>query len=57
MQEIAKEQSYFVCHKATIKGKETCCRGFYDGTGHRSQMIRIAERLGIIEFVNEEESE
>jgi hypothetical protein len=51
LQDIAKEQSYFECHKATIAGKSTCCRGFYDSLGYRSQMIRIAERIGAVKFV------
>jgi hypothetical protein len=51
LREIAQEQSYFNCHKATIAGKSTCCRGFYDSLGYRSQMIRIAERLGAVRFV------
>jgi hypothetical protein len=51
LKKITKEQSYFVCHKATIKGEETCCRGFYEKLGAQSQMIRIAERLGEVEFI------
>lgn len=51
LQEIAQEQSYFECHKATIAGKKTCCRGFYDRLGYRSQMVRIAGRLGAVKFV------
>ncbi|GAB7057393.1 hypothetical protein JCM16163A_41420 [Paenibacillus sp. YK5] len=51
LKEIIQEQSYFECHKATMAGKNTCCRGFYDKLGQHSQMIRIAERLGAIEFV------
>ncbi|MDR6883050.1 hypothetical protein [Bacillus sp. 3255] len=54
LKEICKEQTYFVCHKATIAGKETCCRGFYESLGHHSQMIRIAERLSAVEFVSVE---
>jgi hypothetical protein len=57
LNEIVKEQSYFECHKATIAGKNTCCRGFYDSLGHRSQMIRIAERFGAIKFVEVNEDE
>jgi hypothetical protein len=51
LKEIARAQSYFVCHKATINGKETCCRGFYDTMGGASQMVRIAERLSAVKFV------
>ena len=54
LKEITREQSYFVCHKSTIKGEDTCCRGFYETMGHHSQIIRIAERIGAIEFVEEQ---
>ena len=57
LKEIAREQSYFVCHKATISGKDTCCRGFYESIGDVSQMVRIAKRLGAIDFVNVEGGE
>lgn len=47
----AKNQTHFICHKASIDGKEIVCRTFYKILGHLSQMIRISERLGMIEFV------
>lgn len=51
LKEITKDQGYFECHKATIAGKSICCRGFYEARGHHSQMIRIADRLNAIKFV------
>lgn len=45
-----KKDSHFICHKATIAGHEVVCRGFYDS--QTSQMIRIAQRLNAIEFVD-----
>jgi hypothetical protein len=51
LKKITKEQGFFECHKATIAGKHTCCKGFYDSLGYHSQMIRIAERLNAVEFV------
>lgn len=51
LKKIVKEQSLFECHKATIAGKNNCCKGFYDQLGYHSQMIRIAGRLGAIKFV------
>ena len=56
LKKTAQDQSYFVCHKATIEGKDICCRGFYEKHGHVSQMVRIAERLNMVEFVPVEES-
>lgn len=43
------EDSHFICHKATIEGKDACCRAFYDTQD--SQMIRISQRLNMVEFV------
>lgn len=44
-----KKDTHFMCHKGTISGEEIVCRGFYDS--QTSQMIRIAGRLNMIEFV------
>lgn len=52
-----QEQSYFTCHKATIEGKEIMCCNFYESLGHKSQLVRIAERLGAIEFIEQSDSE
>lgn len=49
--EVKQSQSYFVCHKASIKGEEIVCKTFYDKMGFYSQLIRIAERLGVLKFV------
>jgi len=53
LQKCAKEQSHFICHKATIENKEILCKSFYDKFGHFSQMIRIAERLNFVEFIEQ----
>jgi hypothetical protein len=50
LRQISKDQTHFNCHKATIEGAEYCCKNFYDKLGHTSNMIRIAERLKMIEF-------
>lgn len=47
-----RKQTHFICHKATMNGhKEILCRTFFDSFGHMSQMVRIAGRLNMIEFV------
>ena len=51
------EQSYFICHKASMKDQEVVCSKFYKTLGYKSQMIRIAQRLGAIEFIEQEDSE
>jgi len=42
-----KNNTHFICHKT----KDTVCGGFYKDLGGYSQMVRIAERLNMIEFV------
>ena len=56
IQECKQNQKHFVCHTASIKGEDICCKKFYDELGHTSQMIRIAERLNMVEIVEREES-
>lgn len=46
----ARDDTHFVCHKASIAGREVCCRAFYDT--RTTNLIRIAGRLGMIEFVD-----
>ena len=48
--DINKNDSHFVCHKASIQGEEVCCKGFY--TSATSNLMRIAQRLGMVEFVD-----
>jgi hypothetical protein len=57
LKEIAEKQSYFVCHKASMNGEEIVCKTFFDKLGHQSQMIRIAERLNAVRFVEQNNNE
>ena len=50
-----EEQTHFICHKASMKGEDVCCKTFYDKLGHISQMVRIAERLNVVEFIEQPE--
>jgi len=50
IKECRNEGIHFVCHKATIEGDETCCRGFYDT--QTSNLMRISQRFGWVEFVD-----
>lgn len=36
------------CH-GTLDGEQAVCHGFY--TKHRNQLLQLAERFGVIEFV------
>jgi hypothetical protein len=47
IQECSRDQTHFMCHKES----DVVCGGFYKQLGHVSQNIRIAERLGCVEFV------
>lgn len=57
LDKIKREQSYFICHKASMEGEDVCCKTFYDELGHMSQLVRIAERLGAVEFVEQPDKE
>jgi hypothetical protein len=51
LQECAMDDTYFICHKATVKEKDVCCRGFYDGFKDRSKHIAMAMYLKVLKFV------
>jgi hypothetical protein len=46
-----RDDTHFVCHKASIAGESVCCRVFYDADPGASNLMRIAGRLGAVEFV------
>jgi hypothetical protein len=53
-----ENQTHFICHKATMNGdKEIICKKFFDTMGEKSQMIRIAQRLKVLEFIEQSDSE
>ncbi len=46
------EDTYFCCHKATIKGKNNvCCRGFWDAHKSNFNLGRITQRLNSVREV------
>lgn len=47
-----RDDRHFICHKHSMVGADVMCRGQYD-TQPPPQMLRIAERLGMVEFVPE----
>ena len=47
---LDREDSYFICHKATIAGQRIACRGDWDQRGC-GQLGRIAGRCNAVEFV------
>ena len=52
-----ENQTHFICHKATMEDEEIVCSTFYTKLGEHSQMVRIAKRLNMIEFVEQPDSE
>ena len=51
-------QTHFICHKATINGnEEIICSKFFNTLGYKSQMVRIAQRLNALEFIDQSDSE
>lgn len=57
LKECRQQQTHFICHKASMKGEETVCAEWYRTQGPLSQMVRIAQRLGVVEFVEQEDQE
>jgi len=50
LQECKQNDSHFNCHKF----RDVCCRGFFDTQD--SQMIQIAKRLNVVNFVEENDN-
>lgn len=50
LNDCKREGRHFTCHKATMQGRDVCCRSFYDT--RTSNMARIAQRLRMVEFVD-----
>ena len=46
-------KSYRQCHHGK-RGHKTCCRGFWNRHKHQFLMGQLAQRLGWVEFVNED---
>lgn len=53
-QDVVSNDTHFCCHKLA-RGEEVVCRGSYDF--HKGQLVRIAHRLGAIEFVDPDTGE
>jgi hypothetical protein len=51
LKETLRKDCAFICHKASITGREIACRGHFDATGG-GQLARIAGRLNAIKLVD-----
>lgn len=56
VRDCRRKDTHFQCHKHTIEGRDVMCRGFYE-TQPAPQMLRIAQRLGMVKFVAIPETE
>jgi hypothetical protein len=62
VRECARQQSFIPCHETMVYEDDDefgeasatgpMCRGFYDAHGELSQLLRIAERLNAVRFVD-----
>jgi hypothetical protein len=63
--EVRAANTYFICHEYTdytssheddentrYAQKHVCCKGYYDAVGADSQQVRMAQRMGIVTFVD-----
>jgi len=58
IKDCAEKQTHFICHKATMNNdEEVICSRFYKTIGYKSQMVRIAQRLNAVEFVEQSDSD
>jgi hypothetical protein len=52
LRDCLQHDRHFVCHKGTIVSKDVVCAGFYERYPGVGQMVRIAQRLGVLRSVN-----
>lgn len=52
IRDLNRDDTHFICHKASIAGVEAACRGDWEQRGC-GQLGRIAGRLNAVNFVDE----
>lgn len=58
VRKCTQEQSFIPCHETMTHDDDEehasgpVCRGFFDAHGHVSQLVHVAERLGMLSFVS-----
>lgn len=53
LEECWRGGTYFICHKATLKGHAVICHNFLKSTdGAGNVAIRVAQRFGFIKYVD-----
>lgn len=56
IQSCAQDQTHFICHKSSMEGGNTCCKGFFDKFGDLAKNIRMAKWLDAVEWVEQNDS-
>ena len=49
--ECLENDTWFICHKSSIEGGNTCCSSFYQNHQKDVFPLRLAKLIGIIEFI------
>jgi len=53
LRDIQRNDTHFICHKSTINGCEVTCRGDFNRNPYRTNLMRIAARLGVVRFCDD----
>jgi hypothetical protein len=54
LEHIERKDAHFVCHKSTLRNdRGVMCRGDWDRDNQRTLVMRLAQRLGVVQFVDE----
>ena len=53
IQECAQNQTYFICHKSSMKGGAICCKTFFDNLSHLSKLATFAKGIGAVQEVEQ----
>ncbi len=51
IKECIRDDTFFQCHKGTLKNQDICCRGFWDNFKDRFNLGRVVQRIGGPQFV------
>lgn len=51
--DVQARRTHFICHKASIEGREVACAGWHARHAPESNLFRIAERLGVVVLVEQ----
>ena len=57
IKDCVKEQTHFICHKASMNDEDVCCRKFYEEFGNKVNRIRIFDRFKMVEFIDQPDAE